>query len=186
MLTWPQIGRIASLLLLLPAVSAASAFQHPAGWHTAGDIARVRSLLAAGSEPWKSAAAYLMNDTSLTAGFKPSPASLVCRTCCGTPCCAPNTTCHATSSGGMERDCMAALYLMYRWIATNDTQWSDAAMRVIDAWSAKLTSFAGHDQMLAVGLYGGHLAQAAELLAYANPSWPLKARVSTQALRRCL
>ena len=30
-------------------------FQHPAGWHTAADIARVRSLIASKREPWKSA-----------------------------------------------------------------------------------------------------------------------------------
>jgi hypothetical protein len=30
--------------------------------------------------------------------------------------------------------------------------------------------------MLAIGLYGGHMAQAAELLSYAKPDWPLKAR----------
>ena len=30
--------------------------------------------------------------------------------------------------------------------------------------------------MLAIGLYGGHMAQAAELLAYAKPGWPLKSR----------
>ena len=36
--------------------------------------------------------------------------------------------------------------------------------------------------MLAVGLYGGHLAQAAELLAYANPTWPLKARAQRMFL----
>ncbi len=76
----------------------------------------------------------------------------------------------------MERDGIASYYLMLRWVATNDTQWSDAAARVIDAWSGELKAFAGHDQMLAVGLYGGHLAQAAELLAYANPRWPLKLR----------
>jgi hypothetical protein len=30
-------------------------FQHPAGWHTAADIARVRSFIASKREPWKSA-----------------------------------------------------------------------------------------------------------------------------------
>lgn len=32
-----------------------ASFQHPAGWHTAADIARVRSLIASQREPWKSA-----------------------------------------------------------------------------------------------------------------------------------
>ena len=33
-----------------------------------------------------------------------------------------------------------------------------------------------HPFLLAVGLYGGHMAQACELLAYAKPSWTQKAR----------
>ena len=65
---------------------------------------------------------------------------------------------------------------MLLWIVSNDTKWADAAERVLDAWSGTLTAFAGHDQMLAVGLYGRFLAQAAELLAYAKPDWPLKQR----------
>ena len=138
----------------------AAAFAHPAGWHTAPDIARVRAFIASGREPWRSAAQLLLNDTSLTTDFAPSPPTgvggLVCRTCCNVSCCPPNASasapCHRAGSGGMERDGMAAYYLMLRWVATADITWADAAMRVLDAWSASLVGFAGHDQMLAVGL----------------------------------
>ena len=130
-----------------------------------------------GLEPWKTATAYLLNDTSLTASFKPSPAATVCRTCCSVACCPPgNASCGAVNSGGLERDGIASYYLMLRWVATNDSVWLDVAERVIDAWSATLIGFTGHDQMLAVGLYGGHMAQAAELLSYAKPDWAGKSR----------
>jgi hypothetical protein len=76
----------------------------------------------------------------------------------------------------MEKDGIASYYLMLRWVATSDLKWATAAETVLDAWSASLVGFAGHDQMLAVGLYGGHMAQAAELLAYAKPQWPQRAR----------
>jgi hypothetical protein len=165
------------LASLLPSSVHATAFSHPAGWHTAADIVRVRSFLASGKEPWCSAAQLLLNDTSLAADYSPSPPTgsggIVCRTCCSVSCCPPNASaadpCHHASSGGMERDGIAAYYLMLRWVATGDAAWADAAMRVLDAWSESLTGFAGHDQMLAVGLYGGHMAQAAELLAHAKP-----------------
>jgi hypothetical protein len=71
----------------------------------------------------------------------------------------------------MERDGIAAYYLMLRWIATNDTAHAEAhsplhapsravssigtmleaAERVLDAWSGKLTAFAGrrHSPMCA-------------------------------------
>ena len=71
---------------------------------------------------------------------------------------------------------MAVYYLMLRWVVTDDMKWAAAAERVLDDWSGKLTTFSGHDQMLAAGLYGGHMAQAAELLSYANPGWPRKQR----------
>lgn len=71
---------------------------------------------------------------------------------------------------------------MLRWVASNNISWASAAENVIDAWSGKLTGFTGHDQMLAIGLYGGHMAQAAELLAYAKPHWPLKARAQQMFL----
>ena len=82
----------------------------------------------------------------------------------------------------MEKDGIASYYLMLRWVSTSDTKWADAAERVIDAWSGELQGFTGHDQMLGVGLYGGHMAQAAELLAYAKPDWALKARAQKMFL----
>ena len=48
----------------------------------------------------------------------------------------------------MEKDGIAAYYLMLRWVATSDLKWSTAAETVLDAWSASLIGFAGHDQML--------------------------------------
>ena len=91
---------------------------------TQADIARVRSLIASGNEPWKSAAELLMNDTSLTAAYRPSPVSLVCRTCCNVACCPPGQSCPGAGSGSMERDGIASYYLMLRWIATNDSTWA--------------------------------------------------------------
>ena len=161
-------------------------FPHPSGWHTASDIARVRAFIASGREPWHTATQLLLNDTSLKSDYIPEPAAIVCRTISSVPCCPPNQTtpCNASGSGGMERDGMASLYLMYRWIATNSSVWADAAQRVLDAWSGVLVGFAGHDQMLAIGLYGGHFAQAAELLSYAKRGslWPLKVRAQRMFL----
>ena len=77
---------------------------------------------------------------------------------------------------------MASYYLMLRWVVTSDADWAAAAERVLDAWSGKVSGFAGHDQMLAVGLYGGHMAQAAELLSFAKPDWPLKSRAQKMFL----
>ena len=65
--------------------------------------------------------------------------------------------------------------------------WSLTSAHPTRLWfrSGRLNGFSGHDQMLAVGLYGGHLAQAAELLAYAKPSWALKGRAQTMFRQAC-
>ena len=46
------------------------AFEHPAGWLTRDDLARVRSHVRLGREPWATAYNVLMNDTSLTKAFR--------------------------------------------------------------------------------------------------------------------
>lgn len=144
-------------------------FKHPAGWHTSKDITRIRAKLAAKAEPWHTAAQVFLNDSSLTTDYKPSPQKQVWRDCCNP---------HPNSTGNYEFmvDSIAAYYLMVRWIATSDVSHVTATIRIIDAWSATLEGFGGHDQMLAAGIYGSHLAQAAELASYANPSWEQKAR----------
>ena len=156
------------LLLLAPA----AAIEHPGGWHTRADIARIRAQIASGKEPWASAHAALLNysaATVATVGYTPSPVATVHRDCCNKH---PNNN----GNGNFERDGINAYYLMVKWIATSNASYADAAETVIDAWSAELTGFAGHDQMLAAGIYGSHMAQAAELLAFAKPGWPGKAR----------
>eukprot|EP00041_Stephanoeca_diplocostata_P002025 m.22826 g.22826 ORF g.22826 m.22826 type:complete len:411 (-) comp12809_c0_seq3:321-1553(-) len=153
-------------------VVAEHAFSHPAGWHTASDIARIRAQIASGKEPWATAYQTLMNDTSLPLDYQPAPVAVVHRDCCNP---------HPNSSGAsnFERDGIACYYQMVKWMATDDIEYASAAQRIIDAWSGMLEGFAGHDQMLAAGIYGSHMAQAAELLAHAKPTWPLKARAQS-------
>ena len=51
-------------------------------------------------------------------------------------------------------------------------------MRIIDAWSGKFTRLEGGGQMLTAGIAGSHMAQAAELLAYAEPGWVMRHRAA--------
>ena len=107
-----------SIITLLSSVDASN-LPHPAGWHTETDIIRVRSLIASGKEPWHTAYKVLMNDTSLPPDFQPSPASIVCRTCCNVACCPPGKACGATGSGGLEKaSYLKRTALLYPWIPT--------------------------------------------------------------------
>eukprot|EP01052_Picozoa_sp_SAG31_P057012 SAG31_NODE_16642_length_701_cov_1.649502_1_plen_192_part_10 len=125
------------------------------------------------AEPWATAFADLMNNSGVAGiGYTASPIPVVHRDCAWPPGHVPNNT----GNGNFERDGINSYYLMVKWIATSNASYADAAAAVIDAWSAGLASFAGHDQMLAAGIYGSHMAQAAELVAYAKPGWAHKAR----------
>ena len=156
--------------------SSSTAFVHPAGWHTTGDIARMRSL--SNREPWATALKNLLNTSGLTPAYRGRPQRIVHRDCCNP---------HPNSSGDreLETDAIAAYYLALRWAATGNLTHAVVARDIIDAWSGTIEGFAGHDQMLAAGIYGSHLAQAAELVGAALPTptaWPLRARAESMFL----
>lgn len=169
------MGGAAKMLALVAFPTLSLQLQHPSGFFSLNDIARVRSRVAAREEPWWTAYQTLMGDASLTASYKPSPFTVVSRDITTRTHKANNTGCHE-----LEQDSMAAYYFMVRWIANQSDVWPNAAMRIIDSWSGKLKGFQGHDQMLAAGIYGSHFAQAAELLAHAAREgvveWPLEDR----------
>lgn len=70
----------------VPAAAAVVVFQHPAGWHTKADIARIRAQIASGKEPWASARTTALMNYSVgevpTVGYKASPVEVVHRDCC--------------------------------------------------------------------------------------------------------
>jgi hypothetical protein len=76
----------------------------------------------------------------------------------------------------LRHDSTHAFTLMIKWIATNDSRFGDAAIRVIDGWSEKIKKISGRDAKLAAGIYGNKLAQAAELASHFNPNWIHKKR----------
>jgi hypothetical protein len=80
------------------------------------------------------------------------------------------------SNQHLQHDSTHAFTLMIKWIATNDSRFGDAAIRVIDGWSEKIKKISGRDAKLAAGIYGNKLAQAAELASHFNPNWINKKR----------
>jgi hypothetical protein len=43
---------------------------------------------------------------------------------------------------------------MIKWIATNDSRFGDAVIRLIDGWSEKLKRIGGSDAQLTASIYG--------------------------------
>ncbi|MGN6507808.1 MAG: alginate lyase family protein [Tepidisphaeraceae bacterium] len=145
---------------------------HPGGWHTADDIARVRREIASGEQPWAGAKAKLLA-TGPKPDYQPRPRATVSRAGGG------------RDQGGnseLQHDASNAYSLMIEWVATGDSRYGDAAIRVLDGWSAVLRTIQGSDARLAAGIYGNKFAQAAELAAYYKPDWPGKHRAQQMFL----
>ncbi len=140
-------------------------FIHPGGWITAEDIHRIRSKLENKNEFMTKAKEALMK-ISPDYDYKPRPLEVVIREEGGA----------GDSDKHLRYDASHAFTLMIKWIATNDSRFGDAAIRVIDGWSEKIKKIGGHDDKLAAGIYGNKLAQAAELAAHYNPNWINKKR----------
>jgi hypothetical protein len=140
-------------------------FIHPGGWVTAEDIHRIRSKLEKKDEFMLKTKEALMKQ-SPDHDYKPQPDEEVIR----------ETGATDGSNAHLQHDSTHAFTLMIKWIATNDSRFGDAAIRVIDGWSEKIKKISGRDAKLAAGIYGNKLAQAAELASYFNPNWINKKR----------
>ena len=149
--------KFASLLILIgSALCASAAFVHPGMLHTAADLARVRDKVNAKAQPWLTGWNKLINSTYAQPNYTPHPVQLLCR---GSP-----ASCQENYAN-IYRDAAAAYALAVRWKVTGDTQFGDAAARILNAWSSTMTEISGNsDKYLASGLYGYQLANAAELL----------------------
>jgi hypothetical protein len=140
-------------------------FIHPGGWVTVEDINRIRSKLKNKNEFIIKAKEALMKIRS-DYDYKPQPLEEVIREAKGI----------GETDKHLRYDSSHAFTLMIKWIATNDSRFGDAAIRIIDGWSEKIKNIGGYDAKLAAGIYGNKLAQAAELADYYNPHWIHKKR----------
>jgi hypothetical protein len=122
-----------------------AALVHPGGWLTETDLERIRSHVASGDEPWKSAWDRL----------KDSDAGL-------------NTQAHVTADETnnykIQGDGHAAYILAIKWVASGDIAYAKAAIDLINAWSSTVQTI-GSEPMRS-GLGANQMANAAEILAY--------------------
>ena len=140
------------------------AFVHPGGWLTAADITRIRSAVANQAAPYY--AAYLALPATPSTTFVPT--GIAAEVTAGTI----NSSSLTSLQGNEENIWILAV----KWVATGTPGYATALCGAIDDYSALLTTMDGNNGSLRAGIYGGKLAEAAEICAYANPAWPNKAR----------
>lgn len=129
------------------------AFTHPGLLHTEADFARMRVKVNAGAQPWKGSWDILVANPRSQTTWNPRPVATVIRGGDG------------QNYAQFYPDVHAAYQSAIRWKVSGDNAYADQSIRIMNAWSAVLTSIGGNaDRFLAAGIYGYQFANAAEIM----------------------
>jgi len=134
-------------------------FVHPGILHTTSDLARMKSKVAAGAQPYfdgykvfrthpLSSATYTVKGGFAEMGRNPDV----------------NTT-------QSEDDADAAYQTAIMWAITGDRAYAQKSIQILDIWSAHLTTISGLDAILAAGFDGYKFVNAAEIIRYTDAGW---------------
>ncbi|WP_329544899.1 alginate lyase family protein [Streptomyces sp. NBC_01356] len=136
-----------------PAQAAPATFTHPGMLHAYGELNRAKVRVAAGDDPWLSGWNRLTANGHSASTWNPNPRATIIRGGTG------------ENYGILYNDIHAAYQNALRWKIAGTTANGDAAVRILNAWSATLTTVTGNaDRFLAAGIYGYQFANAAELM----------------------
>ncbi|HUZ06272.1 MAG TPA: alginate lyase family protein, partial [Candidatus Paceibacterota bacterium] len=144
----------AALLFGIIGTLPARAFIHPGGLLTLADMQRMKTNVLAGNHPWIDGLNRLLKDPEAQANWKPDA--------------------HANmgfSRQRADRDAHAAYLNTLRWYISGDTNHAECAVRICNAWSAKVDQVPhGTDIPGLSGIPIFHFALVGELLRI-YPGW---------------
>jgi hypothetical protein len=144
-----------------PVPTVQTAFQHPGILHSKADLDRMKSMVAAGTEPWKSGFEKLRSDTQSQPDWKlRGPFEIVVR--------------EAKKEKGnteLARDGNAAYQNALMWYITGDEAHAKKAIEILNAWPPVLKQIDGQDKELAASLYGFKYVNAAEIIRHTHNGW---------------
>ncbi|MFF4252411.1 alginate lyase family protein [Streptomyces sp. NPDC001663] len=147
------LGGSAAALAGNTADAAPSTWTHPGMLHNAGDINRAKVKVAAKTDPWLSGWNRLTANSHSQSTWTPNPQATIIRGGTG------------ENYGILYNDIAAAYQNALRWQVGGTAANGDTAVKILNAWSSKLTSLTGNaDRFLAAGIYGWEFCQAAELM----------------------
>lgn len=143
-------------LLFSSAYTIAQPFIHPGLLHTEQSFTRMRNKVDAGAEPWLSGWKRLTSNSHASLNWVSSAVDTVYRGYDGT---------HPENYHLLYNDIAAAYATAIRWKVSGDVAYANKSIEILNAWSSKLKYLGGNnDRVLAAGLYGYQLANAAEIM----------------------
>jgi hypothetical protein len=136
------------------ASTSSTGFVHPGLLHTQADLDRMKLKVAAGAQPWTAGWNRLVASSISQSSWKPNPQAIVYR-----------GSANQDNYAAMYYDIHAAYQNGLRYHVSGDAAHAEAAVEILNAWSATLTEVSGDgDRFIAAGVYGYQFANAAELV----------------------
>jgi hypothetical protein len=115
--------------------SAIAAFVHPGILQSSQDLARMRSLVNSSKEPWKTAFNRFAADTHSNVNYRvKGPLPTVTRDKDGKK---------TKGMAELAEDSVAALQLTQMWIITQNVQYANKAIIILNAWGKTLRTVNG-------------------------------------------
>jgi len=147
------VGASATAMTGGTADAAPATFTHPGMLHAYGELNRAKVRVAAGDDPWLSGWNRLTANSHSASTWTPNPQATIIRGGTG------------ENYGILYNDIHAAYQNALRWNIAGTRANADTAVKILNAWSATLTTVTGNaDRFLAAGIYGYQFANAAELM----------------------
>ncbi|CAK7237360.1 hypothetical protein SBRCBS47491_009949 [Sporothrix bragantina] len=136
----------------------AAAWVHPGILETTADLARVKTLVASGEEPWKTAYTRFAADARSSSTYTlQGPFAYVAR---------DTDVTLIVGDSQFASDSVAALQTSLMWIITGDTAYAEKSLEILNAWGSTLKVVNGTDAQLAAALSGSNMVNAAEIMRY--------------------
>jgi hypothetical protein len=156
----------------VPTASAAPAvFAHPGVLVSQAQLNFVRTQVNAGAQPWQAAFDSMIGSSYASLTRTPTPFAVVE---CGSMS-NPNIGCT-----NERQDAIAAYTDALAWFITRNAAYGTESIKLMDAWSATITSHTNSNAPLQSGWAGSVWARAAEIIRYTfTNGWPNMTRFAT-------
>ncbi|KAL4861366.1 hypothetical protein BDV12DRAFT_204085 [Aspergillus spectabilis] len=149
---------------------------HPGIMISQDQIDFFKAEVAASSSPWLAAYNQLLGETAVsTATYSPSPVPTVV---CGSYS-NPDIGCSAE-----RKDAIAAYANALAWIVSEERDYADRAIDIMNAWSSTIQTHNDSNAPLQSGWVGSVWARTGELIRYSNTAWSRSAIEKFEAMLR--
>ena len=149
------------LALLIGLSVSARTFVHPGISHKLSDLDRMKYMVQAGAEPWKTSFANLQANSYASYNYKVQWSK-------------DSTTIHTIYSGSYEKikyDGLAAYYNALEWYITGDTRYAAKCVEIFKAWSNIKSIVTGGTDCLDAGRVIWKALEGAEIIKNTYSGW---------------